>query len=291
IFEYTITYRNNTNQPITDFQLTDPLDPNLTFIPDSLTFTNNGIPGITVTGNDNFDGTSDPNLVNPGDIPIGGQITLTFRVKVNNDPGSPIVNTITGTSDGNPPAITEAVINLSGGVTGPNLVLVKRITNVTRNGATIGGVDFSRFIDESNTQDDNALSQAGLTPVGVFQLGSDVPTQSGDEIEYTVYFLANGTEAVNNARICDSIPTGTTYVNGSLSLVPPPLNSGSTVLTDGAGDDVGTFISPLNLSSPFQVPPCASGNPNGSVLFDLGPSLSNVAPNNLGLVRFRVKVD
>jgi uncharacterized repeat protein (TIGR01451 family) len=46
--------------------------------------------------------------------------------------------------------------------------------------------------------------------LGVINLESETPLQSGDEVEYTIYFLSDGSQEVNNARLCDPIPSGTT---------------------------------------------------------------------------------
>ncbi len=159
-----------------------------------------------------------------------------------------------------------------------NLALVKRITNVIRNGASLPGVDFSNFIDDEADIDDNFPGWSALPSglVGVTSLGTDNALTTGDIVEYTVYFLSNGREPVENLKICDAIPVGTDYVADSLSSSP-------TTATR-------TFFNELDSSVP--VPPCPdSSNPDGSISVDLSPSFPNNNPDNVGFVRFRVQIE
>ncbi|HEY9671880.1 MAG TPA: hypothetical protein V6D11_10575 [Waterburya sp.] len=159
----------------------------------------------------------------------------------------------------------------------PNLRLVKRITNVTRGGVPLTNVNFSGFVDDPADTNDNAPGWSQQAPVGVFQLGIENTLQPNDEVEYTVYVLSDGGSPANNINFCDLIPTGTSFVPGSLQSV-----IGRTPIQ-------GNALSPL---APLpQGNACSNqSNPNGAVLVNLG-NISNVAGSNFGLVRFRVRVD
>jgi uncharacterized repeat protein (TIGR01451 family) len=151
-----------------------------------------------------------------------------------------------------------------------NLRIVKRITNALRNGQPISGVSFNTFINDPNNNDDDRLQQAGRSPIG--QISLQPPLNSGDQVEYTVYFLADGTEQLQNARFCDLIPAGTSYVSNSLSV-------------DGISSQ-GQFLSPL---APLQdfVNVCGGNNNQGAVV--VGPT--NIPGGQTGLIRFRVTLD
>ena len=157
-----------------------------------------------------------------------------------------------------------------------NLRLVKRITLVLRGNTPISGVAFNQFEDDSNDENDNRLNSSRLSsPVGITRL--ETPVQSGDIVEYTIYFLSEGREALQNVRICDLIPDGTTFD----SIVQ--VNGG------GNGADNGNFSSPLApIPANFQNI-CRNGTPtNGAVLTNLG---TLPAGGQFGFVRFRVRVN
>ncbi|MEB3218102.1 MAG: SdrD B-like domain-containing protein [Nostocales cyanobacterium 94392] len=164
------------------------------------------------------------------------------------------------------------------GASGPiNLRLVKRITNVLRGNQPISGVAFNQFEDDPNDNDDNVLnSSPQSTPVGITRL--ETPVQSGDIVEYTIYFLSEGAESLQNVKFCDLIPNNTTFVDGSIVV-----NGG------GDGADNGTFLSPLApVPADFQNI-CRNGTPtNGAVLTNLG---TLPAGGQFGFVRFRVRVN
>ncbi|MCP6762644.1 MAG: carboxypeptidase regulatory-like domain-containing protein [Fischerella sp. CENA71] len=151
-----------------------------------------------------------------------------------------------------------------------NLRIVKRITNALRNGQPINGVSFNTFINDPNNNDDDRLQQAGRSPVG--QINLQPPLSSGDQVEYTVYFLADGTQQLQNARFCDLIPAGTSYVSNSLSV-------------NGISNQ-GQVLSPL---APLQdfANICGGSNNQGAVV--VGPA--NIPGGQTGLIRFRVTVD
>jgi uncharacterized repeat protein (TIGR01451 family) len=101
--------------------------------------------------------------------------------------------------------------------------------------------------------------------------------QSGDEVEYTIYFLSDGSSPANNIQLCDLIPAGTTFVPNSIQ---------ATIGTVPIG---GNFLSPLTPLSTGNA--CSDQtNPNGAVTVNLG-NISNATGGNFGFIRFRVRID
>ncbi len=160
-----------------------------------------------------------------------------------------------------------------------SLRLVKRITNVTRNGVPLPGVNFGAIADDPNDPNDNAPGFSQLPLTGVLALDVNNPVRSNDEVTYTVYFLADGSTPSLGASICDLIPGGTTFSQGSLEVksANDPVRSDSNFFTPLAP-------LPANNSCPIQT------NPNGAAIFNLG-DIPNNAGSNFGFVRFRVRVN
>lgn len=162
--------------------------------------------------------------------------------------------------------------NRVGNAGAPNISLIKRITNATRNGQPISGTNFNTFVADPNNNNDDALPSPERFR-GVSTL--EAPVQSQDQIEYTVYFLAEGDGVVNNVRFCDLVPNGTTFAQNSISI------NGA-----GSGADGGRYLTPLAPLEAFTNI-CPSSNNNGAVVANLG----NIASGNFGFVRFRVAVN
>jgi uncharacterized repeat protein (TIGR01451 family) len=179
---------------------------------------------------------------------------------------------------------TAAAVAIAGT---PRVILVKRITAVTSNGTT---TNFSNFVDDPSTQNDNASGWSSLRPVGEIQ--PSAPVRSGDIVEYTVYFLSEGSVPAQNVNFCDAIPNDTTFIaDGFGSRTGIQLNQGGSTsfLTNAQDGDVGAFFSPLS--------PLPSGNAcgeqnnrNGSVILNLR-EIPNTPNGNVGFVRFRVIID
>ncbi|MBD2607546.1 carboxypeptidase regulatory-like domain-containing protein [Scytonema hofmannii FACHB-248] len=162
------------------------------------------------------------------------------------------------------------------------LRLVKRITNVFRNGQPVNIANFNTFVDDPNDPNDNILQQAGRPPLGVTQL--ETPLQSGDEVEYTIYYLAEGDQDLQNVSFCDLIPPETSYSSGEILVNRAGTNS---LLTNAQDNDQGAFFTPLQpLPQPNQ---CLSQtNTKGAVTVNLG----TITPDrNFGFLRFRVRID
>ena len=159
-----------------------------------------------------------------------------------------------------------------------NLRLVKRITNITRNGVTVSGFDFSSFVDDPATQDDNASGwlTSARSLLGQLRVNGSDRLQTGDEITYTIYYLADGTNPIFNVNLCDQFPTGTSFL-----LNTNEIQRGSGSPTPGG--TVFSSLAPLPTGNPCQ----NQTNPNGSVLFDVG----DVLGNSSGFIRFRVRIN
>ncbi|HEY9650765.1 MAG TPA: hypothetical protein V6C95_08885 [Coleofasciculaceae cyanobacterium] len=188
----------------------------------------------------------------------------------------------------------------------PNLLLVKRIT-------AINGVDFTNFVDDPISNNDNASNWP--TPSSTYLRGAINSTvKPGDGVEYTIYFLSNGSKNATNVKLCDLVPTNTTFVptafNGltptegglpgsdrgiALALNSTSLPANPTVYLTNTGDtDRGQFFPP-GTSLPTA---CSGNNTNGSVVVGvvtapnaLPPATAPGTPSNsYGFIRFRVKV-
>ncbi|MGC1395474.1 MAG: hypothetical protein WA828_14420, partial [Coleofasciculaceae cyanobacterium] len=311
---YSINIANLSSSPTTNTVFADQIPAGSTYVPGTTTL--NGVAVPDVAGNQMpFAGNgsqvnnvgSPPGILAPNSAAIVG-----FQVAIDNPvPASitQIVNQGTVTSPeilspplltsivppaGEPPVVPPQPTIVPIGVpstVAPNFLLSKLITNVTRSGGVLPGVNFNAPANLPNSPAFNsAFGALGIPFQGVPNIGADNSLQSGDEVEYTVYFLSNGGTNAINTRICDAIPDGTTFIPNSFGAgIGMLLNQGGTQtpLTNASDTDQGTFASPLTAVTT----PCPNtNNPTGAVFFPLG-DVPNIAPNNAGFVRFRVKID
>ena len=195
-----------------------------------------------------------------------------------------------------------------------SLLLVKRITAI--NPGKPNGSIFNRFVnDPDDANDDNANwpSNKNTYLRGEIDLENIKP---GDEIEYTLYFLSNGSKNAKNVKICDVIPDNTQFVPNSygtevgialgLDETTLPINPNQN-LSNLINDDRGNFynsgtkppdkLCKKNSSSNSHelINVDASNNTNGSVVIDLKDSLPPATTpgnpsNSYGFIRFRVKI-
>ncbi|HEY9879394.1 MAG TPA: hypothetical protein V6D29_13140 [Leptolyngbyaceae cyanobacterium] len=266
----------------------------------------------TLAVNPGFNGATNTQLLqnNVNSLAAGAQATVTFNVTIRPGTGvggfGPYENTVLATAttnsntqvldssndgpnpdpdnDGDPTNNnTPTIVTLPPTQGQANLLLVKRITNVIRNGAPLPGVNFNAFIDDPTTADDNAQGWAQLVPpgapTGVLEVSGNTLLQPADEVEYTVYFLSNGGVPASGVSICDLIPTRTALI---------PLSNQIRVGT-GVPSPGGTVFTPL-APLPANNACLDQRNPNGAVIFDLG-NVPNSPTNNVGFVRFRVRVN
>jgi len=199
---------------------------------------------------------------------------------------------------------------------GPEILLVKRITaiNDNRTSNPNGGGDLlNSFIDDPNDPNDN---NPNWPDPNIYLRGgiNGGPVLSGDEIEYTIYFLSSGTTPASDLQICDVLRDSLNFVstafNGSspqesgsifgadlgialafdtsgMSMAPP--TSPTVFLTNNNADsDRGQFFPPLSqppsvCKSPtnFLSPVTASENIRGSVVVNV-VSNSDTVPNSTG---------
>ncbi|MBD2778312.1 SdrD B-like domain-containing protein [Iningainema tapete] len=271
--------RNNNNAP-------EPGEPG--FSNTSVTLTGAGPDGTFGTSDDI---TRTTNTDNNGRYSFPDLPTGNYRVSVTNPP-SGFTPTLT---QPNPVTLNanQSITNLdfgffaqAPGASQTNLRLVKRITNVLRNGQPISGLNFNTF-DDGTGEDDNTINQS--QPVRGFR-EIETALQSGDEVEYTLYYLAEGSQDLQNVRFCDLIPSQTSYSADSFGagtgIVVNRAGTNNT-LTNAEDSDQGAFFSPLR--------PLPSGNTcqnqtnnQGAVILNLG----NISPSsNFGFIRFRVRID
>ena len=214
------------------------------------------------------------------------------------------------------------------GAATPSLNVVKRITSIA--GVPISG-DFPSTVTATSNVGDPKWPQPPATylrgGVDCTTLGAGATCNGvtggrpGQEVEYTIYFLANGNDNLRNVKICDAIPANTTYVPGSMILgwdstiigpvLPNPdaaIGAGEAALTDGTGDDIGRFLS---IGTVDPTAPTGSAcetilptpNPTGAIFVNFGATpvipfatangaLNAANPNSAyGFIRFRVTVN
>jgi uncharacterized repeat protein (TIGR01451 family) len=275
---YTLTLTNNGPEAATDVAVTEPLPQEFT------------LQSVTPS-----QGTYDSStgIWSVGNLAVGSSATLQLVATANaigSIPNTAVISALDQEDSNSTNDRASAEVLVQGE---PRLRLVKRITNVLRNGMPLEGIAFDRFADDPNDPNDTAPGWSQLpngAPVGVLGLGDDVLLQTGDVIEYTIYFLSDGGEPANAVRLCDPVPPRTTFIpdsfgqeNGILLLQ----GGTQTNLTNAADADAGTFFPPLN---PVSAPCPQTNNPTGAVFSQLG-DIPNTAPNNVGFVRFRVEID
>jgi uncharacterized repeat protein (TIGR01451 family) len=198
---------------------------------------------------------------------------------------------------------TEAKLLVTGTtVQRPGLRLVKRATALTPARAT-APIDLTPISVDDSGSFDNAPGWPGtLTPAGIsnYLKGAtdtaqlDLPGKqsltSGTEVEYSGYYLSNGTVGTNNTKLCDFIPANTTYVPGSLALAKG-IATVTTALSDtvtGAGDDRIGFLPASSASFPAACK--GPNNGKGAVVVNVG-NLTTTAPDSYGYFKFKVKID
>ena len=194
----------------------------------------------------------------------------------------------------------------------PNLLLVKRITAI--NGGYVGrdingnAINFANVVDDLNTSDDNAPNWVSNYLKGAIDAGI---AKVNDELEYTIYFLSNGTSLAKNALICDRIPTNATFLptafnSGNFAADPAGLpgaergivfslgGSGMSLSNVGDGDRAQFFPAGVEPTTIYPKINCGGTNTNGAIVVNLGDlpnaTASGVPTSSYGFVRFRATV-
>ena len=259
----------------------------------------------TATANGGFNGTADINLLGAGarlaprNLSVAGdrsRITVEYTVRVT--PGNVLAyeNTAvgTGTINGTTTQLTDN--SNDGGIisTGtdptidPNntptpinfgLELIKRITRIVRGGVTIN------FTTPTDNPPDNAFVGVTTPPAPNNELAS------GDQVEYTIYYINRTANPFTAVSICDPVPANTTFVpdgfaaGQGIQYAAPAAALGAAVNQTNAIDaDQGAFLAALTANGA-----CPGGNAGnlGAAFADVG----TVGVGERGLVRFVTTVD
>lgn len=211
-------------------------------------------------------------------VTIQGTSFLDRVVRQQAGTGAPTVFSLQKVFTGTGPPGTPGTPGTPGAST-QRVQIVKRITNVLRAGVPLGTVNFGTFINDPTSNNDDSPGWAQFPPLGVIDIPQTAGVQSGDVLEYTVYFLVEGDRPALNFSICDNLS----------SLVSPIEDSGVIQRAGRSPGPGGLILSPLVPLPPGN--PCSDQtNANGTALFDLG-DVSNTPGNNFGFVRFRVRVN
>ncbi|MEM9163784.1 MAG: hypothetical protein AAGC54_12040 [Cyanobacteria bacterium P01_F01_bin.4] len=174
------------------------------------------------------------------------------------------------------------------------MALVKRITAINRGQANEQLFDTS-FVDVDSHDDDNALEWPTNYLNGVVD---GINVQSGDEIEYTIYFLSNGGSVAKDFRLCDRIPDYLTYVDDAFNPdagILLGLDSGNSNLTNTEDADKGAYIASNSDSITHCRQDLTGGSQtqdNGFIVVNVGdvPAASIDPSGAYGFVRFRAQV-
>lgn len=244
--------------------------------------------------------------------PIDGAVTVEIPFKAIDNAGQESTNT----------AIAALPFNISAVGSSPQLILLKRITKI--NSGTIGQkidgtpIDLTTVVaqpDHPSTPRDESGDAANPNwptnyPKGAIDAGM---VKSGDQVEYTIYFLSIGGKPVTNANFCDWVPKNTTFVPDAYGLgkgIQLAIGSILNTFTNIPDGDRGEFFNP-NATPPATFPngtsvklSCA-GTPGteGAIVVNLvhnalpapenqlSPATASGNPDNsYGLVRFVSKV-
>ncbi|WP_062286948.1 lamin tail domain-containing protein [Nostoc piscinale] len=136
--------------------------------------------------------------------------------------------------------VTSVGVNNNGS---PKIVLVKRITRINNN-------DLNDSVDGAGTDDNDSKWPSGYLRGKI----SATDVKPGDEVEYTIYFLSNGSSSATNVKFCDLVPTNTTFIENAFNGLTPNNGLGgnqgiafavgttNAYLTNAADSDRGVFL-------------------------------------------------
>jgi uncharacterized repeat protein (TIGR01451 family) len=172
-----------------------------------------------------------------------------------------------------------------------NLILVKRITAIT-SAATGLRIDYSSYIHESGSTKDNDPGWPSN-----YLLGSIDPGQvrTGDEIEYTIYYLNSGENRIGQAKICDALNKNLDFVpdfnssNVAKGILLSPNGSISQYLTNVSGDDRGEYstTSPTDCNLVSNITADQSTN---TVVVNAANSSNSILGGAYGSIKFKAKI-
>ncbi len=196
------------------------------------------------------------------------------------------------------------------------LLLVKRVTQI-KDGATGTVVNYTTFVNDPTSIDENNcnwLTASGTTGActNTYTVGAIAPNKvkSGDEVEYTIYYLNSGDNKATQARVCDRLDANLTFqtqfdstnaatVGKGLVLVAG--NTASQYLTNATdpGTDTGQLTTPALATSCNLVANAGTNLSNNVVVVDvassanplMGAAKAGVPTTSYGYIRFKVKVN
>jgi uncharacterized repeat protein (TIGR01451 family) len=170
---------------------------------------------------------------------------------------------------------------------------VKRITAVT-DGVTNTTTNFSSFVDDPSTSDDNHSGWPSGYLLGAIDGGKVKP---GDEVEYTIYFLNGGENRITQAKVCDRLnadlifqsqfDTSATSNQGILLAQ----GIGSQYLTNISDSDRGLLSSSSTMPLDCNITSNSTLNlSNNVVVVDVATSSNPLLGGERGYIKFKVKV-
>ncbi|MEL7520085.1 MAG: hypothetical protein AAGJ80_00460 [Cyanobacteria bacterium J06553_1] len=190
-------------------------------------------------------------------------------------------------------------------VDGPgDLILVKRITAVTRDGEE---TRFNDFVDQAGETDDNTLrdlitarfpNQGANFPAGVLQ--SPTRLETGDEVEYTVYVYNPSLAIVNNAVLCDPIQPPGILNSESVGFSAPSSNLNLSFVQNASFARAPLSAAPADCSGVIagsdadrqfpSGPPGPTGGLDEGAGGGIVTNSFNVGPDQLSALRFNITV-
>ena len=307
--EYTIVVKNaSTTTAVNNVVLSDPIPANSTYVPGSLQIDALGKTDAASDDQAEFSpsqvifrlGTG-ASAATGGTLAANASTTVKFRVTIS-DPLPSGITTLsnqasvassgfanTPSDDPSTPAVSDPTVTK----VGPRLRLVKRITGIKKNGSatvtSIGG--YNQIAADVNDKASTWPGGANAYLLGAIN-GSQVPTPTPgapapqDEIEYTIYFLADGALNASSVNLCDFVPANQTLVPGTIQL---SFNGATTAIVEGSGTGPGSGF----YTSAFPADCTGTNNNRGAVRLQIGTvtTVTNTAASSYGFFRFRAKVN
>lgn len=175
-----------------------------------------------------------------------------------------------------------------------SLVVVKRITAITRNGVN---TPITGFFDQPNDANDNLLFEEtnGALPLGLVE--EQTALSPGDEVEYTVYVYNPTIFTLSDAILCDPLRRPSILQTESIEYSEPSAvpDNGEALAFDGNAS--GFARSPMSPADAACLPllegeqfisgPMIGGDrAGGGVVTDA----FSLAPNDVAAIRFRVTI-
>ena len=197
----------------------------------------------------------------------------------------------------------------------PNVLLVKRITQINGGTTTKDGDDLSIYNqDNSNPYDDNKVDITELPENNgdpkpdtdkwidttsdtnsTFLIGgiNGGKVEPDDELEYTIYYLSTGGSEANSVLLCDRVPENVSFIPTSFNNQTQATggiqgsNRGIMWFKDGNtesltntkdGDAAQYFPPGIEPSTIYPQIQCSGANTNGAVVVNLGNLPNATAP-------------